>query len=97
MNVSDAAAGATRLTSPQDSANSKLKNAPAIAVTPKKKFTQSTRNHRPQSGAPPQFMHVADLLHGARQKNIPHHRRDSDAASYLFGETIEVNGGQLML
>ena len=32
MNVSDAAAGATRLTSPHDSANSRLKNAIAIAA-----------------------------------------------------------------
>ena len=38
MNVNDAAAGATRLTSPHDNANNKLKNAAAIAVTPRKKF-----------------------------------------------------------
>ena len=35
MNVSDAAAGATRLTSPHDNANSQLKNAAAIATNSK--------------------------------------------------------------
>src|SRR5580692_5107392 len=52
INVSEAAAGATRLTSPQDSANSRLKNATAIAVTPRKKFelpkTLATTLHKPE-------------------------------------------------
>src|SRR5579863_130891 len=38
IKVSDAAAGATRLTSPHDNENSRLKNATAIAATPRKKF-----------------------------------------------------------
>ena len=37
MKVREAAAGATRLTSPQESANSRLKKATAMAVTPKEK------------------------------------------------------------
>src|SRR6202021_1712967 len=52
MNVSDAAAGATRLTSPHDSANSRLKKATAIAATPRKKFelpsTLPSTVHRPE-------------------------------------------------
>src|SRR5580693_10369226 len=38
IKVREAAAGATRLTSPQESANSKLKKATAMAVTPSRKL-----------------------------------------------------------
>src|SRR6516162_8488001 len=51
INVSEDAAGATRLTSPQDSANKRLKNATAIEVMPIKKFgfesTRLTTLHNP--------------------------------------------------
>src|SRR6266576_900282 len=52
INVSEAAAGATRLTSPHDKANSRLKKATAIAVTPRKKLefdsTRPTTVHTPE-------------------------------------------------
>ena len=72
MKVSDAAAGATRLTSPQESANSRLKNATAIAATPRKKFgfDRTRADDRPESRAAHECVHVPDLLHGARQENV---------------------------
>src|SRR5580704_5847853 len=49
MNVRDAAAGPTKLTSPQDKAKSKLKNATAMAPTPSTKLrlprTRATTVH----------------------------------------------------
>src|SRR5260370_6913155 len=37
---------------------------------------QSTRDHAPQPSTVPECMHVADLLHCAREKNVPHNRRE---------------------
>ena len=52
MNVSDAAAGATKLTSPHDSANSRLKKATAIASHAQKKIRIAQRCATPQSKIP---------------------------------------------
>ncbi len=91
MNVSEAAAGATKLTSPQESAKSRLKKAAAMAETPRKKFGLERTRTITLPG--PERRHrawiVPDLFHGASKDDVSNDGEEDDDEN--SGPGVEVS------